>query len=543
MTTWICKVCGYEHHGESPPETCPVCGASREEFERVAPRPPPEETAWRCETCGYQHLGSKPPESCPVCGADRSLFERVDGLADPIVRPERTKEPAAPLRCLLCGRSVPAQPTPTRCTACLARVAELSPPIRGPLPSLRESPRRRVVVVGSGIAALTAAEELRLADAQASIAMVSRESCLPYYRLNLTRLLAGEIEPSELLIHPASWYRERRIDVHLEVAALGIDRGRHELLTSRGSVFYDRLVLASGSRAFVPPLRNAGVSGVSALRSLDNARAVLQEAQPDRHVVIVGGGILGLEAAFALARRGCNVTVCEGASHLLSRQLDARAAQIVQAHLERIGLSLVFQDLPVEILGDDFVRGVKLTTGRELAADVVLISAGVRPNMLAWQKSGLVTDRGVEVDDTMRTSDPDVFAAGDVAQHRGVVYGIWPVALAMGRVAGRSAAGLQDSFAGMPLSHTVKVVDIDLFSIGRLSADGPSMRECVRESPDGTKYEKLVLDASRLVGAVLAGDTTLGNPVRKLVENRTPIAGGADPSLSADDLFARVRAA
>jgi nitrite reductase (NADH) large subunit len=369
--------------------------------------------------------------------------------------------------------------------------------------------------------------------------LLTREPCAPYYRLSLTRYLAGEIDAPRLIAHSPAWWAQHNIDLVLETDLLEVDRSKRELRTSRGTIAYDRLVAATGARSFLPPLSNAMVHGVTPLRSLVDARFVLRHASADTHVVVVGGGVLGLETAYGLSRKGCQVTVCEGAKQLLPRQLDAPSAAIFQKHLESKGIGFVLGDMPSEVVGDEIARGLKLASGAQLEAEVIIVSAGVRPNSLVWRNSGLRVDRGLFVDDAMQTSDSQIFAAGDLVEHKSVLYGIWPAAMEMGRVAGCNAAGGSESFPGLPMSHSLKVVDLDVFSIGSSRPESATMSEITRPV-DPPNYAKLVVDRGIVVGAVLMGDTTLSAKLKTWVTERRDVSSILAANNSPEAIFSQL---
>lgn len=491
---------------------------------------------WVCKVCGYEHEGDTPPDECPLCGAGPEDFEPVGApAAPPSPSPQQPAVPAARahLRCALCDSLLP--DSPESCVLCGSRSASLSP-----APHVQYAPKpgtRRYVVAGGGVAGYTAADRIRATDPDGSIVLVTRESCLPYYRLSLTRYLGGELAAADLFVHPASWWRDRGIELLLDTEVLEVNRSSHEVVTSRGRLGYDRLIAATGARSFVPPLENASVRNALALRTIHDAREVLARARPGTRVVIVGGGVLGLETAFGLARRGCEVTVCEGSPHLLPRQLDPRAAALFQSHLEKKGIRFALGSMPSGLVGDEAVRGVRLASGTTLDAELVVLSAGIRPNNLLWQKAGLEVGKGLVVDDSLRTSDPDVFAAGDGAEHRGVLYGIWPASMEMGKVAGANAAGASELFPGLPMSYGLKVVDLDLFSIGSVRATEPGDTELVRPMPEPA-YQKLVLRNGVVTGAILLGDTSLSARVRDAVQQKHSLDDMISANKTPGDIFA-----
>jgi nitrite reductase (NADH) large subunit len=481
VRTWKCEVCGYIHQGGEPPEQCPVCGVGRElfaAFEVAAPAraPKPSATAWRCSVCDHVAHGTAPPERCPICGAEASRFEPT---AD--------------------------EPTP--------------PPV--------EPDVGRVIIVGGGIAALTAAEHARAADPNVHLTMISREAHLPYFRLNLTRYLAGEIGEERLQLQQAAWYEQQGIAL-LQDEVTEIDRVRQEVrLRKDGRVLpYDRLVLASGAHAFVPPIPGASREGVLPLRSLDDARAIIERVGRGGEAVCVGGGLLGLEVAGALRKRGLRVTVLEGFPSLLPRQLAEPAGRLLAEHVEGLDIRVRCGVKVEEILGDEMVKGVRLAGGEVLPADLLVLSAGVRPNSYLARQSGLEVKNGVIVDDRLFTSDPAILAAGDVAEHRGVLYGIWPAAYAQGVVAGANAVGGQIEFAGLAPSTRLKVLAVDLFSIGQIHPVDAS--QPVYEQLEGKTYLRLVCADGRLIGANLYGDTRLAGAIKEAVESRVQLATAAE---------------
>jgi nitrite reductase (NADH) large subunit len=472
---WKCDVCGYVHRGPGAPEHCPVCGVGREMFSPFvvaeAPRAAAPSARWRCTVCEHVHEGTAPPAQCPVCGAEAGLFEAL--------------------------------PTAE------AALATSSEP-------------RRLVVLGAGVAGLTAVEEARRRAPRADITLVSKEDGLPYFRLNLTRLLADEVAARDLQMQPAAWFAEQRVGLVHDTAA-SIDRQKRQVqLESGRTLDYDRLVIATGAHPFVPPLVGATRKGVSALRTHADVQALLEHGKPGGRAVCLGGGVLGLETAGALQRRGMAVTVLEGFDWLLPRQLAEPAGRMLQREVERLGITVRCGARTEELLGDEEVRAVRLAGGEEIPANLVVLATGVRPNSYLGRLCGLEVGRGIVVDDHMATSDPLVLAAGDVAEHRGVVYGLWPHAFAQGLVAGANAAGTPLEFRGLPPSNRLKVLGIELFSIGQfLPLDASYL---VLEQQDKRAYLRLVAHDGRLVGANLFGDTAMAGSLKTWVEAGTQLA-------------------
>ena len=470
MKTWKCEVCGYIHSGDEPPVSCPICGAEQDCFSvlevSIGSQAPKAPDAWQCGVCTYLHRGAAPPATCPVCSATGSLF-------------------------------LPLQPNDA--------------------PVAVSDDITQIIVLGGGIAGLTAAAEARRQAPGTAITLISREDALPYYRLNLTRFLAGDITESELQIQSTEWFEEHAIHcLNAEVTAIDREQKQVHLRDGR-QLGYDRLVLAHGAHPFIPPFPGATRDGVTVLRTLEDARAILRRLHPGIRLVCIGGGLLGLETAGALARQGAAVTVVEGFASLLPRQLPPRAGKLLQLHLEAQGMAVVCGETVKELVGDESVQGVLLESGRLLPADLVVITAGVRPNSYLARQAGLAVHRGVVVDDRLVSSDPSILAAGDVAEHRGTLYGIWPAGFSQGAVAGCNAGGGNAVFSGLAPSTRIKVLDVDLFSCGEIHPEDASTTLCESER-DGV-YRAVYRRDGQLAGAVLYGDTTGAGRLKEIVES------------------------
>ncbi len=470
MKTWKCEVCGYIHNGDEAPFSCPICGAEKDCFsilEISADRKVPVHSrAWQCGVCTYLHRAAEPPVLCPVCSATGTLFSPLHDAEAP----------------------VPA-----------------------------DNDIRRIIVLGGGIAGLTAVSEARRQSLRAEITLVSREQVLPYYRLNLTRLLAGDIAEEELQIQSQQWFEEQCIEF-ISADATNIDRERRLVCLRDGrTLAYDRLILANGAHPFIPPFPGATRDGVCVLRTIVDARTIMLRLNPGIRVVCIGGGLLGLETAGALVRQGASVSVIEGFSSLLPRQLPPRAGNMLQNRLEAQGMTVQCGETVKELVGDESVRGVLLESGRLLPADLVVVTAGVRPNSYLARQAGLTVHRGIVVDDRMISSDPAILAAGDVSEHRGTLYGIWPAGYAQGVVAGCIAAGGKAAFTGLAPSTRIKVLDVDLFSCGQIHPEDASTSVHQHEG-DGI-FQSIFCRDGQLVGAVLYGNTTDAGWLKDVIES------------------------
>ncbi len=390
---------------------------------------------------------------------------------------------------------------------------------------------RTVLIVGAGVAGLEAATAARVQDADARVLLVTGEEFPFYARIRLSEVVGGKIEPERLQLKPAAWYGEQRIDLRLGVRVEGFDAAAGTARLSDGEVVaYDGLLLATGARPFVPPFPGAGLDGVVTLREMADALDLRRRAQAGGPAVVIGGGLLGLEVAAALRGTGLDVTVVEVAGSLLNRQLDKTGGDLLQGVLERRGLRFRLGASVTGLAGDaGRVEAVELGGGERLPASLVVVSAGVRPQVALARDAGLTVERGIRIDDTCRTSAPGVFAAGDCAEHRGQLYGIWPASEAQGRAAGRAAAGGEARYEGTIRQATLKVSDVLAFSIGEavpVAASGDASRELVVR--EGDVYKKVVLDAEgRAIGAILMGDLKERRAIAAAVTGRQPWSFGS----------------
>ena len=311
------------------------------------------------------------------------------------------------------------------------------------------------------------------------------------------------------------------------------------ILSDESRIPFDRLVLTTGSRPFVPPFPGANRKNVTTLRTRQDADFILDACQGNRKCVCIGGGLLGLETAGALARRGVDVTVLENQAWLLPRQLNETASKRFQALVQARGIAVRTKVNIRELAGDEAVHGVLLDDGTTLPADVVVISAGVRSNIDLARQAGLEVKQGILVDSTMKTSHPDVFAAGDAAECRGMLYGLWVPSQVQGTVAGMNAAGQASEFTEIPRSATLKVLGIELFNIGVISPDAATDR--VFETEIDGNYYFFVFRDSLLVGSILLGDAALSTKIKKVVEERQDCSGWLQEGYDASHILNTIK--
>ncbi len=382
----------------------------------------------------------------------------------------------------------------------------------------------RYVIVGCGAAGNTAAETIRKLNPDSEIRVFTREGHFFYYRPALPEYLAGEKALKGFTLHDGPWYEKNRIAVHLKTEITGIDPRNRLVTAADGMTFaYDRLLLATGGTASRPAIKGGDSEGVYTLRTLDDADAILKRAGAAEAVALVGGGLLGLEAANGLRRRGLKVTIVERNPRMLPRQMDPEGARLLQQKLQEMGFAFLLSERTREIVRSDGKLSLHFESGNTLETNMVLFSAGVEPELTLARQIGLPCGRAVKVDDRLQTGIEHIFAAGDTAEHRGMYYGIWPAAMAQGRAAGANMAGRETIYEGTVQANRLKVAGIDLISIGDIDAEGEE--ECIVAQDDRQcVYRKLVIAGNTIAGAILLGDLRGEKEIQAAIEKRKDIS-------------------
>jgi nitrite reductase (NADH) large subunit len=389
--------------------------------------------------------------------------------------------------------------------------------------------KQKLVVVGNGMAGIRAVEELlKLAPELYDITVFGAEPHPNYNRILLSPVLAGEQTLDEIVLNPLDWYREQGITLHLGKAVTRIDRIRREVQCEDGTTAaYDRLLLATGSNPFILPVPGNELQGVISYRDIADTQAMIEAAKTYRHAVVIGGGLLGLEAANGLMLRGMQVTVVHLMPWLMERQLDETAGGLLRRSLEARGLKFEMGVQTEALIGDKAgrVMCVRFKDGREIPADLVVMAAGIRPNTALAQSAGLHCERGIVVNDTLQTiTDPRIYAVGECAAHRGIAYGLVAPLFEQGKVCATHLAQFGiGRYTGSQTSTKLKVTGIDLFSAGQFMG-GEGCEEIVLNDPFGGVYKKLVIQNDKLVGACLYGDTVDGSWYFKLLREGRSVA-------------------
>jgi len=393
--------------------------------------------------------------------------------------------------------------------------------------------KMKLVMIGNGMAGVRTLEELlKIAPDLYDITVFGAEPHPNYNRIMLSPVLAGEQTLDEIVLNPLSWYETHQIRLHLGKKVVDVDRRRRIVRAEDGTEeTYDRLLITTGSNPFILPVPGKDLDGVIAYRDIADTNTMIDAATKYRHAVVIGGGLLGLEAANGLMLRGMQVTVVHVAPWLLERQLDETAAGLLRQKLEERGIAFRMNTQTSALVGDGNgrVKAVQFKDGGEVPAELVVMAAGIRPNTALAEKIGLHCNRGIVVNDTMQTvTDPRIYSVGECAAHRGIAYGLVAPLFEQGKVCATHLAEVGiGRYLGSQTSTKLKVTGIDLFSAGNFMG-GDDCEEIVMKDPYGGVYKKLVIKDDQLVGACMYGDTVDGSWYFKLLREGLKIDGIRD---------------
>jgi nitrite reductase (NADH) large subunit len=379
-----------------------------------------------------------------------------------------------------------------------------------------------IVIVGHGPAGAGAAQAFREQDQATPVTVINGENLSCYARPRLPEVVAGQVEPGTIRLHPDEWYAQRRLKLLLCQDAVSLDVSRQRLLLSNGEELpYKALILAMGAASVQPPIAGLPLEGVRVLRTAEDALEIHRRALGKQAAVLIGGGLLGLEAGYALTRLGLRVAVIEAAPWLLPRQVDEEGSALLQEKLLPAGFEFYVGATVASAEQRGGKIALRLERGLELITDLALLSAGIRPRTELVQATEIKINRGILVDDRMQTNLPGVYAAGDVAEWRGTVAGLWAASQAMGRVAGTNAAGGDAHYRGQVPSTTLKVAGVDLCSQGDIQ--GGQAQTLVRRSSE--YWAKLFLSEGRIIGSIQIGRTVGSQQFKRLIDLKLSIAG------------------
>ncbi len=441
--------------------------------ENVKPSDNAPKKAWKCLVCGVVVEGDTPPDACPVCGVGPDQFVALE-LSDS---------------------------------------------------SFVSDKEEHFVIIGNGAAGTTACEEIRKRNKKCSIEIISSEDVIGYNRPMLTKGILSDVDPINFFIKPFEWYQENNIRLTLGVTVKEIKKDSKKLVLDSGETRnYDKLILATGADSFVPPIKGAEQAGVSTIRTLEGVNKLQKFLERVTKAVVIGGGVLGLEAAWELRKAGKDVTVIELSKNIMGKQLDDRGSTLLRAATEKSGIKVITNTGIEEISGNGNATGVMLVDGTVLEAQLILLSTGVRQNIALAKAIGIETGRSIKVNEKMETSLKDIYACGDCAEYNGVNYAIWGQAIEMGKAAGINAVGDKYQYEAFIPSNAFNGMDTSLFAVGDNGKDPEKVYKTF-EVFDGAKntYEKLYFVNNRFCGGILMGDVSKSAKLLEGYKNQEPI--------------------
>src|SRR3972149_4169852 len=373
--------------------------------------------------------------------------------------------------------------------------------------------KEKLVVIGNGMAGIACVEEiLKLDPSRYEITVFGKEKHLNYNRVLLSHILTGEKALKDILLHDASWYEKNGIKLHTGSKITAIRRKSRIVAAENGAeAQYEKLILATGSMPFIPPVSGIGKKGVITFRDIDDCENLRRLSQKGGRAVVIGGGLLGLEAAYGLKNLGMKVSVVHLMDRLMERQLDKRAAEFLKHDIEKLGIEILLGKETAEILGNEQVEGLRFKDDSSLDADIVVMSVSIKPNVELAISSGIYCEKGIMVSDTMQSYDPAIYAVGECVQHRGATFGLVAPIFEQARVLANHLAGdCRLIFKNQATSSRLKVYGIDLYSAGTVDEDASV--ETIEYSDKGSKrYKRLFLRNNRIQGIVMYGDTGDGH--------------------------------
>lgn len=383
---------------------------------------------------------------------------------------------------------------------------------------------KNLVVIGGGAAAINAIKAIREIDSKINIYMFQDEKYYPYYRTRLTKSLFEDLEADKISLQKKEWYELNNVKLYLDKKVEAIDTVNCKVILSDGSSFeYDKLLLANGASNFMPPIEGINKENVFTIRNFDNIQTIKANIDNKKTILNIGGGIQGLEAAWALSKQGKEVIIAEVQKRLMPRQLDKRASEILQKAIEESKIKVLLNTQIQKITGEDKVEGIISKDGSIIDCDMIIYSVGIRPNIKLLENTDIKTNLGVLVTDRMQTNIKNVYAAGDVAELNGKVGGLWNIAVEQGKTAGYNIAGREAIYSSLVPVTMMNAFNMSLFSAGSIDEKSCD-KTLIEDSSDGKSYKRLFIRGNKIVGAILIGDTKYSTLLKNAIEKETALS-------------------
>jgi NAD(P)H-nitrite reductase large subunit len=382
------------------------------------------------------------------------------------------------------------------------------------------------IIIGNGVAGTEAAKNIRQRALLSEILIFTQDHYPFYSRPRIPELLAREVMVEKIFVYTIEWYHKNKIQLYLNCTVKHIDPKNQKITLTDGSAFsYDKLLLATGSNAVLPPIDGINTSrGVFTLRTVEDVVNISRSIAGAKTFTVIGGGLLGLEAGNALRKLGFSVTVVEFFDRLLPRQLDGSGSVILQKQMEGMGLKFILGAQSRAIQDEGSLRKLSLNDGRVIESDFILASAGIEPNTTLAGEAGISVNKGILVNDRMETNVSDIYAAGDAAEHKGRIYGIWPASQRQGVVAGINMSGGNENYSGTVPSTTLKVAGIYLTSMGDISAEDKTVERFQLKDTDKNIYKNLFIKDGKIIGAIFLGDKKNASEIEQLMQKKVDVS-------------------
>lgn len=392
----------------------------------------------------------------------------------------------------------------------------------------------KIIIIGAGIACVSAIKAIRLQNKDIKITVYGEETYYPYKRIRLTKDLASGIQESSLLVEKQSWYEENKVTIYKEKKVIRINPSAHRIYLSDGTVDeYTALLLANGASNLVLPIKGVEKENVFTLRNLLDAQVILEQAEKSKKVLMIGGGILGLEIAWSLTKLGKKVTIVEALPELMSRQLDERASAILKKVVEAHGVVVHTGSQVKELTGNRRVEGFITDQNLSQSCEMVIHCTGIRPNIQLVEDTGIQINRGIVVNNRMETNLPDIYAAGDVAEYQGAIPGLWSVASLQGEIAGSNIAGIRRVYDVPAAATVMNAFHYTMFSIGVV--DDSAADIVLIDQPKENKYRKILFRDEEMIGAVFMGSIKELPSVKRAMENKSRFPEVYDRNMQVSD--------
>lgn len=400
---------------------------------------------------------------------------------------------------------------------------------------------KNIVIIGGGIAALSAIKAIREIDKEINIYVFQDEKYYPYYRIKLTKGLFDNIEESKFLLQKKEWYELNKVNLYLDKEVIAIDIVNNEVKINDGSSLkYDKLLIATGASNFIPPIKGINKKNVFTIRKFEDIEDIKANAKDKQTVLNIGGGVQGLEAAWAFSKEGKDVTVVEALERLMPRQLDKRASDILKNKIEKCNIRILLNAQVERISGESSVDGVILKDGNKINCDMILYSVGIRSNIKLLENTDVKIKRGVLVNNKMQTNIKNIYAAGDVAELEGQIGGLWTVASEEGKIAGYNMVEKDKEYCIIPPVTMMNAFNISIFSVGNIDEENCE-ETIIEDKKDEELYKRLFIKDKIIVGAILVGDTKEAMLLKKAVEKKVLLSDLDLNKINYEDIILKLK--